>query len=474
MSRRQTSLRRNITLRKTLLAALLFSFVTATPLLILNASGYRIDVRRWDVVRTGSIAITALPPGTEIHIGGVEHFTKQTSPLSPTVLFPGLLPGTYNATARNSDRQIWEKTIRVEEGRTTSFPFVRVFATTGVRIGKFSRTPRAILPHNEKPFVIGWDEQGFVGINLQDGKTTQALESILSGDVISADWLPDSTSLLSRLRNGVFILVHRATTPQPTILPLPTGLSTVTPISQDRFLALDTAQNLLLLNVSEASHARDLLAENVFTFAVSGSQAAYLDGRGALWALRGDRFTPRQRTVVSLDGASALTKLFLNDKDGAVAAITQDTTAWILWSDDERFSPIAEGISDASFSSDGTKLLLRGAHEISFVALEDRHDQPLRRKGARETILRLHEKIIRAALLSPEGEHVLSLASHTLRLTELDGRGGRNELAFPETAAFGFLPDRNEWIRVANDGSVELFTTPLPGLINRLGPQTPP
>lgn len=98
------------------------------------------------------------------------------------------------------------------------------------------------------------------------------------------------------------------------------------------------------------------------------------------------------------------------------------------------FSTSTRAILKAT-STDGNKLLLRNRNELTVEFLEDIDEQPFRKKGEREVIVRFSEAIT-DAVWHDGSEHVFFAVGGHIKVAELDARGGRNihDLAKAENA----------------------------------------
>lgn len=85
-------------------------FVVATPLLILYASGYRLD-DAFKIASTGGIFVSAPQSGTAIYIDG--ELIRKTSAFQKNAFVQNLRPGEYNISVSKDGYQGWEKRLSV-------------------------------------------------------------------------------------------------------------------------------------------------------------------------------------------------------------------------------------------------------------------------------------------------------------------------------------------------------------------------
>lgn len=88
----------------------IIAFVISAPLLILYASGYRLD-KTFNFATTGGVNISAPLSGTEIYVNN--ELVRTTSIFQKSVFVQNLKPGTYSVSVQKQGYQEWHKTLQV-------------------------------------------------------------------------------------------------------------------------------------------------------------------------------------------------------------------------------------------------------------------------------------------------------------------------------------------------------------------------
>jgi hypothetical protein len=88
----------------------IIAFVISAPLLILYASGYRLD-KTFSFATTGGVHISAPLSGTEIYLNN--ELVRTTSIFQKSIFVQNLKPGTYSVSVKKSGYQEWSKTLMV-------------------------------------------------------------------------------------------------------------------------------------------------------------------------------------------------------------------------------------------------------------------------------------------------------------------------------------------------------------------------
>lgn len=91
---------------------LLLLFVAAA-VVVLYAQGYRLNISKGTVEKTGMILAKSIPEGAKVYLGG-KIITATNSPIA------NLKPGTYRLKIEKEGYSSWEKTVPVEEGLVTA------------------------------------------------------------------------------------------------------------------------------------------------------------------------------------------------------------------------------------------------------------------------------------------------------------------------------------------------------------------
>ncbi|MBI4134128.1 MAG: hypothetical protein HY475_01750 [Candidatus Terrybacteria bacterium] len=467
------SLRRLPPLRWTLFFALIAISLIAAPAIVLRAAGYRFDFPRLRLVETGAISVHALPPGAEVRVEAtrdlnIPPITKRTSALSSNLFFPNLLPGEYRIVVDRAGRAAWQKTATVEEKKTSSFPFVRLFpnAPSSLTV-TLARKPQGLAANPDASAAVGWDHRGIFGANLVKQSTLTALTEILAGAIQDVNFVSNET-LLVHFANGALVEVRNILAQTPAIIPLPGTYQSAIPFGEDRIVGLAQNKTLVLIRVTATGIALQAFNREAIAIAGADGWLSFLDPGGILWTMRDDGSDLRQRTVVPLADLERI-RLFSGRNGEVLAVIDSNDTAWFLDEGDDRFSVLADGIADAVFSHDNAKLLLVGSHEISLYAVRERLDQPIRPKGSREIVTRFSEPIKAAAFLPQEEEYAAVLSSSALHIVELDGRGNRNDVSYPPAPAFALAHDAQRLL-VLDADSQELtsISIPSPDILERI------
>lgn len=112
--------------KKTLFIIFLaFVFILFAPVLVLYANGYRIDFRKFKILKTGAIYIKTYPNVTDVFING--KFIKKTDLFLGEAFLKNLLPANYNIEIKKDGYFPWQKNLEVFPGLVTKADNIFLF-----------------------------------------------------------------------------------------------------------------------------------------------------------------------------------------------------------------------------------------------------------------------------------------------------------------------------------------------------------
>lgn len=111
--------------RRKFFLLLVLVFVIFSPLLIAYSLGYKINLSKGSLEKTGGIFIKSKTPRLSLFLNGV--FTKETSLLGGGALLTKIKPGSYLLRLEKKEYQPWSKTVKVEEETVTELRGLLLF-----------------------------------------------------------------------------------------------------------------------------------------------------------------------------------------------------------------------------------------------------------------------------------------------------------------------------------------------------------
>lgn len=105
------------------------TFFILLPFILLYSFGYKLDLNRFRIAKTGLIYVKSIPDGANVFLNGKN--LKKTTPLS----IEGLMPGEYKLLLELEAYYPWQQTVSVFSGKTTYLDSIVLF-TRNPRLDK--------------------------------------------------------------------------------------------------------------------------------------------------------------------------------------------------------------------------------------------------------------------------------------------------------------------------------------------------
>ncbi|MCX5701587.1 MAG: PEGA domain-containing protein, partial [Candidatus Omnitrophica bacterium] len=91
----------------------LILFFILVPVILLYSFGYKLDVNRLRIIKTGLIYLKSIPDGAKVYLDGM--YIKNTTPVN----IEGLTPGEYKLSLELENYYTWFQKVLVESGKST-------------------------------------------------------------------------------------------------------------------------------------------------------------------------------------------------------------------------------------------------------------------------------------------------------------------------------------------------------------------
>lgn len=173
---------------------LTISFAFFGTLIVLKANGYHLNLKTWELSKTGMIVLDADPSGTLILNGSP--YKKQGFP----VKISSLSAGAYNIQIVTADYQSWERNISVSYGRASIYDRIKLFKTVAIETNAPENMTLENLTTESKNYQSGLVVSG------SEIFFNEALVTRFSQDIASAVMMPDNYHVVVQLANEVRVV----------------------------------------------------------------------------------------------------------------------------------------------------------------------------------------------------------------------------------------------------------------------------
>jgi len=417
--------------RKILFLSFFLAFLIVTPVALLYSQGYRFDWQNFELVQTGALYFRVTPREVDILIIS-EKKNKiiaqvQTSFFFGTAYIPNLLPGNYHLVVSKEGYHPWQKSLGVEEKRITEIKNITLLPLNP----NFSLIEEGVL--NFFPL----SGQNRVALLKEKGEEWQVLiydQRFREPLIITEKGIAPDSSFVEILSfpNTDNIIINIETSylvvnPENNA-PLLTLQGVTNPVINNNTVFYKKNRDLVSFNYQ--TEASLTLAENVRTFALRQDGALFWLSQAGFLFKNGQII---QKIPFPLKEKKEYEILFPNRQ---AIAIRENNAFFFL--EDDGFSKVFNSPHHPVTSPNLKKLVNFNEHEIRILFLEDKDDQPRRKKGDNLFLTRFSEKIGEVHWLT--SHYLIFNIGNNIKVMEIDNRDNINiiDLAYFENPKIYF------------------------------------
>ncbi len=438
----------------------IFFFAAIAPALVLYAQGWRFDTTRSTFVQTGALYInTNVRGGSAITDRGIR---KNMAPFSSDALIRNLLPGQTRVRIEKNGYIPWEKDVRIESQQTLRFINTLLRPEKPTTVEGIPQLNETIVDFSVSPDGTKIALLTKTGLARIWDRTKAIFLDIDIPDIPTA-WSDDGASALIQQKNRALrISIAPDQTPPATIQ----GIQNVKFAGNDPLFVVGTiAQRNGATILASARYNPDVntftlkeIARNISAATISGKRIVFTDTGGTLWSILPDGNELLQLAASPVPNPSDIALIAHSENERAVAAQDKNGTIWIFSFEEKGWKRAGDNIHTAIFSPDADKLLMIAENELAVYFLTETHN-PDHAAYSNELITRLSAPI-QNAWWHHQNEHVLFTAAGELHMSELDGRGGRNDMLLAKDFISAFPIQKNELTALLMPDRIDFLANP--------------
>jgi len=189
--------------RRIILIVFILLFLISAPLLLFYSLGYRLNLDRWELSKTGSILAVSQPRGATLYLNG-----EKLSETTPAYLNQ-LTPGEYTIKLEKMGYSSWERKVVVQSGQTYFAEGLIMFPTDDPeqqmdqKIGWIDFSPK----NKFALFTISKDKTApLYLLDLDNAKTTLLSDDFVVEKGIKTLWSDSNTKCLLTSGNSTFLI----------------------------------------------------------------------------------------------------------------------------------------------------------------------------------------------------------------------------------------------------------------------------
>lgn len=469
--------------RKLFFWSLVIIFFTITPIIVLEARGYRFDWHRGVFVYSGTISFKANPQNILATLNGNTDNILTPNRINNSFNLSGLLPANYNLEISAQNFYPWNKKIDVHSGVSSEFwnilltrkNYEKTAYASTANIDKFFTSPKNRLI----AFATPSDQNFSVKILDLNSTLTTSTQTLGGWKLLSEDkkenieWSPDE--------NYLSVPVEKNNTTE-------LQSSSIENYYQTAYFIINLTDNSNInlntfFNKKAISYVRWDPKEKGYLFFLEGTTLfrANIQNASDIFQISTDTnaydlaynavyFVQSPNNLIfktSLDGKSEkiqITNNFPDPKNPTIKRITVYDESRIAFLDQnqnlfvynngeqkEYFRALGTQVAEMHFSNDGKKLLFYSNNEISVYFTRNWTVQPIRFENDLTNITRYSEALKNIQWYK-DYEHIIFSVGKYTKIIELDARDHRNCLDLITT-------ELEDPFIIHNNGLEKLFFT---------------
>ncbi len=387
-------------------------FLVAAPLIVFYTMGYRYNLDKGRVQKTGVMKITTVPRGADIYLNGVKYETSQTP-----AKVEYLLPGDYEIKLTKDGYYDWRKKLAVAENGTTFAEKIMLFKKSSAEAITESSTVSWLVSPDKNMIAVA-DNLGNVSlIDINSG-----LMGEISGgniDVVARISGMPGLRLTAFSPTGRYIIGQDSTGTAPNSYLIDTLLKTAKKLPSSASPAKWAADKDLLYALDKSGLSQiDLstMAAKVIAKKISGNDF-YVFGN-SLYILTDDGLIKS-----ALNGESTATAAVVSGSGAKIDSIRNNRALISRESDgnlqiadlNQKIKTVSVAAKDWEWLDNGM-MMIYNDYEIFTFDLGNNYPELITRVGSKIT----------AAAWHPAGRHIIFSADGKIGIIELDNREFRN------------------------------------------------
>jgi len=407
-------------------------FFLTVPLVILYSQGYRLDLEKRKIVKTGAFYFKTFPKEAMVFID--RKLEKSTDFFFGATLIENLLPKKYLVSIEKLGRQAWKKNLEIKEAQVTEAKNI-ILVPEDLKYGllekdvkEFSFSPdgrkivfkKDILDEKENPWTLKlYDLERGIKSHIVDKKQLSEKEVILLGII----WAPDSERIIlkTEIEKEVkfFLLDLKESPPNLKALGSLEGAEQVffhPKDSQKVFFSKKLEGSLVLFAGSFENGSESLASKDMIAYKISEDGIFWMSKDGSLqksdFSERSQKlnFEPFPIGQEPIEIEVFNSNIFLKES-GKLFLLNENL---------RKFQEIGNNLEAFKISPDAKKICLWNGNEIWLVYLKEEQGQPEKKAGEKIFLTRFSEKIGKVFWLT--SHYLIFNVESKIKIVEIDDR----------------------------------------------------
>ncbi len=383
--------------RRLIYSLFFLAFFVSAPLLILYASGYRLDIASWRISKVGALYIKTYPAGAKVYRNDI--YTKRKTP-TQIVNMP---TGKQVISVIKDGYQTWSKTLRIEAGKTTFVEDIVLFKDK-LESKKLANGGNTLLLSPDEELVAYIDNDNKLTVaNLTTATVDNSISLPAGSQLVS--WSQDQSRLAYQTRGNWSIVDTRSQKIWPLATYVKSPITTVHfgPANDDVWVITNGS----LWRINLLTGKKTAIASGVKDVALFGESVARLTA---------DNHILMTKTTVGgeqdIDLATGDYRSIADYRNDII--VLQGASQFTIWKDGQ----LRDTIAATHLDWRKNKILLTNGYDIWRYDTSDQVTTLLDRTGSNPSIIRWH----------PSQSYIAEVVAGQIQIIELDNRGEKRHV----------------------------------------------
>lgn len=191
----------SIKTRRFLFYVLLGVFLTASPLILAYANGWRVNAKTWQIQRVGGIFLRGYPDDAKITLNGREIKKSGQGLFQTGTLIANLLPGKYFVRIEEAGGKIWQKQLSVLSSLVSESKSILIPKTEETAEKIFSGPIKDFRMENDKILWTSAKREIFYSYPENHSSSSDTTAKIIGNELVNESF--DHKTLITS-KNGLY------------------------------------------------------------------------------------------------------------------------------------------------------------------------------------------------------------------------------------------------------------------------------
>jgi len=406
--------------RKAVYITFVIIFFITAPIIVLYTSGYRYNLSKGRIQKTGILIISSIPKKADIYLN-----SKKVENKSTPAEIKNVLPGDYEIILSKDGYHNWQKKLPVYENFTTFAEKVNLW-----KIASSTQLSNSVISHwqasSDGNKIAFGDSSGLIGVFDLNDNTFNNLESLPNDSKLkNISWSKDNKKILIEYTISLsnHLLIYDINSNKSQIIENKNYANIKWSLDNDNIIYGKNEAGLWQINT--ANNSSELILNAVLT-------GDYIIENNYLYGIN-DKFIYRKNindknsTPEDIDSIACPSCNFISNNSNRI--ILQDGNQSLFIVDPNRQRPTVSAKAKNIDWLNSDNIMYYNDFEIWIYNFKE---------GTPKLITRFGQSISQA-VWQPQGKHIIFASDNKIKIIELDDRELRNIIDLTNNTNIKFL-----------------------------------